>query len=281
MGRKLIPAAIIYDFDGTLSPINMQEHEFIPRLGMTNSGFWRKVKSLSAEQNACEILCYMHLMLAEAKHQDIPVNKAMMAGYGKDIELFKGVEEWFDRINSYAKKLGIRLHHFVVSSGVKPLIEGTRISKHFDEIFACDFLYDADGKPYAPGVAVDYTSKTQYIFRINKGCHRQSDNGMINSFVPMDERPIPLENMIFIGDGSTDIPAMKMTSHYGGLAIAVHKPGSKTKKASAVRLVREGRALAYAPADYRSDKSLERIVLRKLASISSQWQMAEALKRAS
>lgn len=270
MAAKLIPAAILYDFDGTLSPINMQEHEFIPQLGFNSaSDFWKEVKALAKEQNCCEILSYMHTMIREAKHKKLPINKNIIKKYGEGLELFPGVEDWFDRLNKRSKENGIRLEHYVISSGVKPLIEGTSIAKHFKRIYACDFIYDADGIPIAPGVAVDYTSKTQYIFRINKGALDQWDNRMINEYVPMDERPIPIENMIFVGDGSTDIPAMKMTNHYGGMSIAVYNPKKHGKKDYAKNLVSTGRANCAVAADYGADKNLENVVMARLAEIAA------------
>lgn len=269
MPSKLIEAAIIYDFDGTLSPINMQEHEFIPKLGMTSNEFWQKAKTLAKDQNACEILCYMHLMLKEAAYKGLKVVREDIREYGNDIVLFEGVETWFERQNKYAKSKGVKLSHYVISSGIKPLIEGTAIAKHFEKIFACDFIYDVDGKPIAAGTAIDYTAKTQYIFRINKGCLEQWDNGMINSYVPVEDRPIPIENMIYIGDGSTDIPAMKMTSNYGGLSVCVYTPRSKTKKEYANKLLSENRADCVARADYREGKDLEKIITARIDMIAA------------
>lgn len=279
MAKKLIPAAILYDFDGTLSPINMQEHDFIPKLGFdTAEEFWDRVHEFKREQNCCEILAYMHLMLKWANHKGIPIGRDIIKQYGKNLELFDGVESWFDRINNHAKLSGVRLNHYVISSGIKPLIDGCSIAKHFDRIFACDFIYDADGKPIAPGVAIDYTAKTQYIFRINKGCLDQWDNGMINKFVPMDNRPIPIESMIFIGDGSTDIPAMKMTNHYGGMSIAVYKPKSNGKKSYAKNLVETGRADCFVPADYSENKKLEILVKCRIEEIASRTRTQRLMK---
>ncbi|WP_427452537.1 HAD family hydrolase [Litorimonas sp. WD9-15] len=282
MAARLIPAAILYDFDGTLSPINMQEHEFIPQLGFSSSdAFWVEVKALAREQDCCEILAYMHTMLREAQHKKIPVSKDFIKNYGKGLKLFPGVEEWFDRQNKFAKSLGVRLEHYVISSGVKPLIEGTSIAKEFKRIYACDFIYDADGKPIAPGVAVDYTSKTQYIFRINKGTLDQWDNRMINEYVEMKERPTPIENMIFIGDGSTDIPAMKMTNHYGGMSIAVYNSKKRGKKDYAKQLVLDGRANCAVSADYSDEKDLDKIVrlrLEEVAASSRRKRLTEKLQ---
>ena len=270
MPAKQIPTAIMYDFDGTLSPINMQEHEFIPKLGYKSSkDFWDEVKALAKEQYCCEILSYMHTMLREAKHKKIPINRKAIRKYGKGLELFPGVEGWFDRINSEAKKYNVKLEHYIISSGVKPLIEGTSIAKHFKRIYACDFIYDADGNPIAPGVAINYTSKTQYIFRINKGTLDQSDNRMINEYVPMNKRPTPIENMIFVGDGSTDIPAMKVTKSYGGLSIAVYNPKKNKVKDYAKKLVENGRANCAVAADYNPDKKLENIIMARIAEISA------------
>ncbi|MEP1230735.1 MAG: HAD family hydrolase [Litorimonas sp.] len=269
MARKQINAAIIYDFDGTLSPINMQEHEFIPKLGMDHEKFWAKTKTMAKENNASEILCYMYLMLREAGNQNIPIGRQSISDYGKNMELFEGVETWFDRTNKYAKSKGVKLSHYVISSGIKSLIEGTSIGKHFTKIFACDYIYDSDGKPVSPGVAVDYTAKTQYIFRINKGCEDQWDDRMINEHVSMENRPIPIENMIYIGDGPTDIPAMKMTSHYGGLSICVYKPNTPKKKARAYQLLNENRADCVARADYRAGKYLDEVVSARIDHISA------------
>lgn len=269
MPNKLVQAAIIYDFDGTLSPINMQEHDFIDKLGMSSKDFWDKTKAMAKDNNASEILCYMHLMLKEATSRDVPVGRNIISDYGKGIELFEGVQTWFDRVNKHAQTKGIKLSHYVISSGIKPLIEGTSIAQHFEEIFACDYIYDCDGKPVSPGVAVDYTAKTQYIFRINKGCLNQWDDSMINDFVSMEKRPIPIKNMIYIGDGPTDIPAMKMTKHYGGLSICVYKPRDSKKKNHAYKLLRDGRADCVARADYKEGKALEKIVLSRIDQIAA------------
>lgn len=279
MARKLTEAAIIYDFDGTLSPINMQEHEFIPKLGMNHDKFWKSSEAIARDNNANEILCYMHLMLKEATHKNIKVRKDSIQDYGKDIELFDGVKDWFERINSYAKENNVKLSHYIISSGIKPLIEGTSIAKNFEKIFACDFIYDADGKPIAPGVAVDYTAKTQYIFRINKGCLDQWDNSMINDFVPMEERPIPIENMIYIGDGPTDIPAMKMTSQHNGLSICVYKPNTRDKKKQAEKFLNECRADCIASADYRANKALDQIVKARILYIATKNKYQKILLR--
>jgi len=231
MPKKHIPMAIAYDFDGTLSPINMQEHIFIPALGLNTTVFWKSVKKLAKEQDADEVLCYMHEMIRQGCYHSAKLTRSAIREYGKKIPLFEGVLDWFPRITQYGASNGVALKHYVISSGLKPMIEGTEIAKFFEKIFGCEFIYDVDERAIAPGVAVNYTTKTQYLFRINKGCLDRWDDKSINSFVPMEDRPMPFNNMIFIGDGDTDIPAMKMTNYQGGMSVAVYPPYKSTAKA--------------------------------------------------
>ena len=199
----------IYDFDGTLSPGNMQEFGFIQAIGKDKTEFWTKNKELSEKNDANGILCYMYLMIQAAKTNGISLKRDSFKKFGADVELFEGVKEWFSLINEYGNSIGLEIKHYINSSGLKEMIEGTAISKEFENIYACSFLYDVDGIAYWPGVAVDYTTKTQFLFKINKGIKEVSDNRKINEYVPEAERPIPFERMIYFGDGETDIPCMR------------------------------------------------------------------------
>lgn len=222
--------ALIYDFDGTLSPKNMQEFSFIEALGMDSRQFWDKSRKLSKDNDASIILCYMKLMLEEAKHSNISIRRESFVNFGKKVELFDGVKKWFSLINEYGKEIGLDIQHYINSSGLKEMIEGTPIAKEFKNIYACSFLYDINGVAEWPSVAVDYTTKTQFIFKINKGIKEVSDNKRINEYVPEDERPIPFKRMIYFGDGETDIPCMKMVKQNGGYSIAVYNPKDPNKK---------------------------------------------------
>jgi 2-hydroxy-3-keto-5-methylthiopentenyl-1-phosphate phosphatase len=230
MKKKLATIAIAYDFDGTLAPGNMQEHSFIPRLGMDAPTFWEGAKKLARENDMDEILAYMQLMLQKATREDLPVRKKDFEDYGKGITFFDGVEGYFDRINKYALEKGIKLEHYIISSGLREFIHGTKIAHQFKYVFASGFRYDSNEVATWPALAINYTNKTQFLFRINKGIQNSYDNSEINKYTPAAMRPIPFSQMIYIGDGETDVPAMKMIKYQGGTAIAVYNPKLKTKK---------------------------------------------------
>ena len=252
--------ALIYDFDGTLSPGNMQEYSFMDELKMTAKEFWGKSNKLSKEQDASGILCYMKYMLEEAKHAGISVKREAFANYGKTVELFNGVKEWFSLINKLGKDIGLNIEHYINSSGLKEMIEGTPIAKEFKNIYACFFIYDKDGVATWPTVAVDYTTKTQFIFKINKGIKEVSDNKKINEYVPEEERPIPFKRMIYFGDGETDIPCMKMVKANGGYSIAVYKPKDSSKRKIAEKLILDDRVNFVCQADYRKNQDIYNVV---------------------
>ena len=269
MSRKLIPVAIAYDFDGTLAPGNMQEYDFIPALNMKSKEFWGEVKKMARSQEADEILAYMNLMLIKAQTAQLPVKKSDFKVFGASIALFPGVLEWFDRINAYGKARGCKVEHFIISSGLREMIEGTSISKKFKKIYGSGFMFDHNGVANWPAVAMNYTTKTQYIFRINKGSLDVHDNSVINKFVPKADRPVPFENMLFIGDGETDIPCMRLVKDQGGHAIAVYNPGKRKAKETAIKLVNDGRATLHAPANYEPGSRVEQAVQAIIDKISA------------
>jgi len=267
---KLIPMAIAYDFDGTLSPGNMQEYDFIPRLKMASSDFWGEVDTYAREHDADQILAYMGLMLKKAKQHEVPVRKEDFKAFGGSIELFDGVGGWFDRINAYGRDRGVKVSHYIVSSGLREMIQGTVIAGCFDAIFASGFMYDHHGVASWPALAVNYTTKTQYLFRINKGSLDIHDNTRINKRLSDNERDVPFSNMVFIGDGETDIPCMRLVKDLGGHAIAVYEPGKRGAKSKAGNLLKDGRATLIAPANYtsggRMDESVKAIIDKVSAS---------------
>lgn len=266
---KKIPMAICYDFDGTLSPGNMQEYEFMDKLGVKAMWFWKKSLKFSKAQNADPILSYMKLMLDEAQYKGLPVTKDYFNKCGKNVEFFPGVIDWFNRINEYGKQKGVEVTHYIISSGLKEMIEGTSIAKEFKCIFASSFMYNASNVAYWPANAVNYTAKTQYLFRINKGCCDINDNKIINQYIPEDERAIPYKNMIYVGDGDTDIPCMKLVKLSGGHSIAVYNSRKKGRKNKAQKLIQEDRVNICANADYSENKKLDiyvKSIIDKLAT---------------
>jgi phosphoserine phosphatase len=257
MAKRLVKMAIAYDFDGTLAPGNMQEYDFIPKLRMKSKGFWDEVSSHAREQNADQILAYMHLMLKKAESAAVQVRKSDFHKYGEQIKLFPGVTEWFKRINEYGRLKNIRVEHYIVSSGLREMVEGTSIVKEFQAIYASGFMYDHHGVACWPALAINYTTKTQYLFRINKGSLDVYDNSVINTYVLPEERPVPFENMIFIGDGETDIPCMRLVKDQGGHSISVYNSNKNGAKKVAEQLLYDKRVTLIAPADYREGKTID------------------------
>ncbi|QGA58128.1 HAD family hydrolase [Brucella sp. 2280] len=251
MARKHTPLAICYDFDGTLSPGYMQNYDFIPKLGMKSGDFWSEVRKLTKDQHGDEILIYMGHMLRKADQAGVSVKREAIEKFGESIELFEGVESWFTRINEYARQREVNVQHFIISSGLREMIQGTKIGKQFTEVFASGFWYDHEGVARFPALGVNYTTKTQYLFRINKGSHEVWDKDKVNGYVPPDERPVPFKNMVFFGDGETDIPCFRLVKDLGGHSIAVYKPRAKKGgKGVAEKLIDQGRVNFAVPANY-------------------------------
>ena len=279
MTKKLTPIAIAYDFDGTLAPGNMQEHSFIPKLGIDASTFWEGAKKLARENDMDEILAYMQLMLQKAANENLPVRKKDFEDYGKSITFFEGVESYFDRINQYALEKGIILEHYIISSGLREFVQGTKIARHFKYIFASGFRYDSNEVATWPALAINYTNKTQFLFRINKGIQNSYDNSEINKYTPADKRPVPFGQMIYIGDGETDVPAMKMIKYQGGTAIAVYNPRLRAKKSKlspkqiCLDLISQKRADYYAPADYSEDSILDKLIKNVIDKIHAEIEL--------
>lgn len=269
MARKLPRLAIAYDFDGTLAPGNMQEYDFVPAIGMTKKAFWKEVGELAEKHNADNILMYMKHMLDKAEAAQIPVRKADFVNFGRSVTLFEGVEDWFDRINVYGRERGLKVEHYIISSGNREMIEGTPIARKFSAVYASSFIYDHNGVAKWPALAVNYTTKTQFLFRINKGVLNVYDNSKINEFVPREDRPVPFNNMVFVGDGDTDIPCFRLVKDQGGHAIAVYRPSTKGAKGKAGKLVKDGRVNFIAPANYGEGSDIESIVKAIIDKVSA------------
>lgn len=271
MKKKKLVIAFIYDFDGTLSPQNMQEYDFLKAIGVKNkSNFWKENSELVNKHEASNILCYMKLMLDKAKAAHVSIKREKFVDFGKNIELYKGVEEWFSLTEELAKENGIRIEHYINSSGLKEMIEGTSIAKEFKEIYACSFIYEDDVATW-PAVAVDFTAKTQFLFMINKGINKVSENSKINEYKPEEDRPIPFKHMVYFGDGETDIPCMKLVKQQGGCSIAVYKPRNPKKKACAEKLVHDNRVNFACPADYSKGSELYKTVEAIIKRVKSDY----------
>ena len=247
--------AIMYDFDKTLATTDMQNFSFIPALGLSSEEFWNSVEDFTEESGMENILSYMYVMIEKCRENNIPLTKEYLNKLGKDVKFFEGVTTWFKRINAYAEELGIEVEHYILSSGTKEIIEGTSIAKEFKNIYACEFYYDENGLAKWPKIAINYTYKTQFVFRISKGALDINDNVTINTKIA--NRRIPYQNMIYIGDGLTDIPCMTLVKQKGGKSIAVYPKGMKEK---VNLLYEEGRVNYICRGDYSSNSDIEKIV---------------------
>ena len=252
--------AIMYDFDKTLCTKDMQEYAFIPALGMNTSAFWGEANALTDSEEMDNILAYMYKMVEKAKEKKVPITRDTFREMGRSVEFFDGVLSWFDRINEYGDQAGVRIEHYIVSSGIKEIIEGTAIAEKFKKIYACEFMYDYNGSIQWPKFAVNYTAKTQFLFRINKGVltidSKSADK--LNQYTPENERRVPFRNMIYIGDGLTDVPCMKLVKSNGGQSIAVYDQGKDRE--AALDLLKADRVNFVAAADYGPGSDIETIV---------------------
>lgn len=255
MGTRV---AFIYDFDGTLARGNIQETAFIPAIGMTPSEFWAEVKAVRKREDADQILIYMQLMLEKARERNIRVTREQLAEKGRRAQLFPGLDcgGWFHRVQRFAEERGLIVDHYIVSSGTYEMIHGCPIAKYFKRIFASKFMYNAEGDAVWPAVSINYTTKTQYLFRINKGIDNTWDDDRLNAYMPEAKRPVRFENMIFFGDGDTDVPTMKMMKHKGGTSIAVYESTEASKK-KIHSLISNDRVDFTAEADYCEDSQLD------------------------
>ena len=263
MERPVI--AIMYDFDKTLCTKDMQDYGFIPSLDMQPSEFWQKANVFGSGAQMDGVLAYLYTMIEECKRKGIALTREALIKHGKGIELYPGVKEWFDRINLYGAAQGVQIEHYVISSGIKEIIEGSGIAEKFTKIFACEFLYDENGCALWPKTAVNYTNKTQFVYRINKGVLDISNDIDLNRSMPDDSKRVPFCNMIYIGDGLSDVPCMKMMKAYGGCAIAVYQENNKSK---VEELLLGDRVDFIFPADYRKEGRLDKTVhnlIKKMA----------------
>lgn len=249
--------ALIYDFDKTLCDRDMQEYAFIPNLGLTPEEFWQETDILARENKMDKILACMYMMKEKSQQLGIPLKRENLTKLGEYIKFYPGITEWFSRINEYGNSIGLEVEHYIISSGMKEIIEGTEISKYFKEIYACEFLYDKEGIVTWPAMSVNYTTKTQFLSRINKGVLDISEDKILNAKMLDEDRRISTKNMIYIGDGFTDIPSMRMVREKGGYAIAVYQ---QNKLDTVRNLLKEDRIDYAVLADYRENSTIDTLV---------------------
>lgn len=249
--------AIIYDFDGTLTPEPMQNYAILPKLGIHPNDFWQEVGEEVAQTGAENMLVYMRKLLEKADEAKVHITKADYADLAKNIQYYKGVETWFKRINDYVmdKNSNIHIKHYIVSAGMKEVLEGVAIKDEFEAIYASEYFFDFKGIATFPKLVITDTSKTQFLFRVNKGIEDLSQT--INEHMPEAERPVPFSNIIYIGDGLTDVPSMALTRKEGGHAIAVYEEDNTQQQAVGQALLKAGRVDFVAPADYSPNSILE------------------------
>jgi len=264
--------ALIYDFDGTLSPQPMQDYTVLPMLGIKPAAFWEEVNRQSEDLGEESMLTYMRLLLEKAQQGNLRIGREEFKKLGREVKYFRGVETWFNRINHFVAKAGdgrVNVRHYIISAGLKEILDGISVRKHFHNVFASEYHYNQDQLATFPKLLVTDTTKTQFLFRINKGKERLTES--INTHMPHGERPIPFGNIIYIGDGETDVPSMAVTRQSGGNAIAVFKAGKAERElktqATCKELLAAGRVNFIAPADYSSGSVLERRVHILLRSV--------------
>ena len=262
--------AIMYDFDETLAPGNMQEYAFIPMLDIESDEFWKMSAELGKKHNMDNVLAYMYLSIKLLREKNLKITKEDFYNQGKLISFFNGVEEWFERVNSYGESLGLEVEHYIISCGLKEILEGTKIAKEFKRIFACNFAYDQETKePIWASQAINYTSKTQYIYRVRKNkLDKLYDAYEINEYVEDRASLLPYTNMIYVGDGETDVPCMKLVKLHGGHSICVYNPNSEKKRKIAEKLYRDGRVNFMTEADYKEGSKIDCIMKDLLNKIS-------------
>ena len=255
--EELPVIAICYDFDKTLTPDDMQAQGFIQSVGYDVPEFWKESNGLAENNDMDQNLAYMFKMMEAAEGQ-VLFTKDSLKRYGAQVRLFPGVESWFQRIRKYGEEHGVIVEHYIISSGLKEMIEGTTIANEFEKIYASSFLYNEKRVAKWPTQVVNYTNKTQFLFRIEKGVLDINDLGVNEAFAPENIR-VPFRNMVYIGDSDTDIPCMKVVNSNGGYSIGVYNADTQDK-AKVYKMMREGRIRYFAPSDYSEGSQLDELV---------------------
>ena len=206
--------AIMYDFDKTLSSDDMQNFGFVPSLNMTPAEFWSLTQEVGEKEGLEGTMAYMYMMVKCCKDKGIKLTKSLLNEVGKNIKYYEGVTTWFKRINQFAEEQGLEVEHYIISSGNKEIVDGCSIAPNFKQIYGCEFFFNEDGEAIWPKISINYTSKTQFLFRISKGALDASDDKTVNTKI--ETKRIPFHNFIYLGDGLTDVPCMQLVKEKGG-----------------------------------------------------------------
>jgi len=270
--KKLVNLALCYDFDGTLAAGNMQEYGFIKNLGMSADDFWNMSAALNKKITSDNVLRYMRLMLEEAKKRNIKVTREYLFECGQKVVLFAGVRDWFKRISDYALERGVIVSHYLISSGLEEIVAGTGIADCFKKVYASAYMFDDNGVAIWPARNINYTEKTQYLYRIKKGCLDIADNRTVNARMPEKDCPVPFSHMIYFGDGDSDVPCMSMIERSGGHCVVVYEPKKHGALKQALQYVRDNRADIAAPADYSEGKVIDRYIKKVIDDFATENQ---------
>lgn len=272
--ENLPKMAICYDFDKTLSPDDMQAFTLIPSFGIKTETFWNKSNQRAKDHLMDKNLSWMYELILQSTYNNGARTREYFQSVGAEVPLYDGVEKWFDRINEYALNRRIKVEHYIISSGLKEIIEGSSIAGNFRRIYASSYLYDQNGVAIWPAQAINYTNKTQYIFRIAKGILEEWDE-RVNESMSASNLAIPYENIVYIGDSETDIPCMRLVKNKNGYAIGVFDPNQNQRK-KVYQLYNDERIDFYAPAIYTQGSELDKYVKQIITEISAR----EAMKAA-
>ena len=266
--------AIMYDFDKTLSTTDMQNYDFIPNLGMTPEQFWGATTEFTEKTGVERILSYMYMMIQKAKEKDIKITREYLRECGKNIKFYPGVSTWFNRINKYGEEKGVQVEHYLVSSGTMEIVDGCSIFNHFTKAWGCEYYYNEEGEPIWPKLAINYTQKTQFFFRISKGVVDDKDDNSVNE--KNRNRRIPYQNIIYMGDGMTDVACMTLVKHNDGTSIAIYPE----KESDKVRnLYTDGRCNFMCRADYSAGSDLESVVKLIIDKVAMLHQIEDREKK--
>jgi len=263
--------AIIYDFDLTLSNKEMQEFGLFDAIKTDNDTIMQRVRTFAKDNNADLMLSFLLIILKQAKENKIKITRNFLKNLGKNISYFNEVETWFDRINKFGKDLGLKIEHYIISAGHKEMLEGTSIFKHFKRVFGCEYLYDENGEAYWPKILINYTTKTQFLFRIRKNrLDDLYDDYHINNKLE-DDKQLSFKNVIYLGDGATDIPCMQIITNGGGLSLSLYDEQNKKKMLFANDLLEDKRVSASIKADYSEDSEIDKIIKERLKEIAKNY----------
>lgn len=276
MNKDLPVLAVCYDFDKTLTPDDMQAQGYIQSVGYDVQNFWAESNGLAKDNEMDQNLAYMFVMKREAEGK-LVFTKKTLENAGMGIKLFPGVKEWFERIRKFGEENGVVVEHYVISSGLKEMIDATDIARAgaFKKVYANSFYYNAKGVAEWPAQIVNYTNKTQFLFRISKGCLDINDP-RINEYYPPEKIRVPFRNIVYIGDSDTDVPCMKLVNTNGGHSIGVFDPKT-VDKTKVYKMMHDNRIKYFVPADYSVGSELDVL----LQSIISKTSAQENLNRIS